>query len=47
VAPHEALVMQYWEMRAALHWRICMVIKMASKPHVLFIHRQLETKLVW
>ena len=34
------------EMCATLHWRICMVIKMASKPPVLFFHRQLEIKII-
>ena len=47
VAPREALVVLYWAMRATLHRRIRMVIKMASEPRVLFFHRQLETKVVW
>ena len=46
-APREALVVLYWEMRAESHRRIRMVIEMASKPRVLFFHRQLETKVVW
>ena len=46
VSPREALVVLYQAMCAALHWRIRMVFEMASIPHVLFFHRQLETKVV-
>jgi hypothetical protein len=46
VAPREALVVLYQAMRAELHWRIRMVIKMAIDPRVLFFHCQLETKAI-
>ena len=46
MAPREALVVLYQAMRVESHWRIRKVIEMASKPRVLFYHRQLETKVV-
>ncbi len=46
MAPREALVVLYPAMRSKLHWRIRMVIEMASKPRELFFHCQLETKVV-
>ena len=46
VTPREAQVVIHQVMCAALHRCIRMVIKMASKPCVLFFHRQLETKVV-
>jgi|LakMenEpi03Aug12_release.lakeMendotaPanAssembly.Ray.scaffolds.fasta_scaffold3819287_1 hypothetical protein len=36
VAPREALVVLYWEMRAELQRRIRMVIEIAGEPSVLF-----------
>ena len=36
VASHEALIMLYWEMHGTLHRRICVVIKMTSKPCLFF-----------
>ena len=36
VAPREALVVLYWEMRAELQRRIRMVIEIAGEPSVFF-----------
>jgi len=44
VALREALVVLYQAMCANLHSRIRMVIKITSKPCVLFFHCQLEKK---
>ncbi len=45
MAPREALVVIYQEMRSKLQQRIRMVIKIAGKP-IVFFHRQLETKVI-
>ena len=36
VALREALVVLYWEICAASHQRVHVVIEMASEPHVFF-----------